>query len=105
VLIEPFGIFLIWPRCLPLFPGAVLPLGFVDIVAFGAGAEVGAVVGSDTGAGVFGIVFVGGGVGAVIGVVDGGAVCAAAKAGASATAAAARRDVSFVFIVVVRLTW
>jgi hypothetical protein len=88
-------------------------LGFVDIVAFGAGvaddpddegAVLGAAVASFIGAGVDGIVVMGGGVGAVIGAVDGGAVWAAANAGATASTAAASRDVNCVFVIV-RLTW
>jgi hypothetical protein len=107
VLIGPFGIFLTFARFLP-----VPPLGFVDIVALGAGEPVdgalvlGAVDGSDivvgAGAGVV-IVPVGGGVGAVIGTTDGGAVWAAAPAGARPSAAAASSGRNVVFIV--RVTW
>jgi hypothetical protein len=88
-------------------------LGFVDIVAFGAGvaddpdddgAVLGAAVASFIGAGVDGIVLVGGGVGAVIGAVDGGAVWAAANVGATASTAAASRGVKCVFIIA-RFTW
>jgi hypothetical protein len=94
-------------------------LGFVDIVAFGAGVDddagadvvgalvLGALLGSDIvvgdGPGVD-IVPVGGGVGAVIGDVVGAVVWAAARAGATASATAARRGANFVFFIV-RFTW
>ncbi len=94
-------------------------MGFVDIVALGAGVDddagaevlgalvLGALFGSDIVVGDgpgLDIVPVGGGVGAVIGDVVGAVVWAAARTGATASAAAAKSGANLVFFIV-RFTW